>query len=86
MEQHIFITMSPDDLRTLVKEGVIQAQRETAQKEETNRTYSINQASKILGRSFTTVKNLIMSGKIKTISDGKRITALELNNYLREPG
>lgn len=86
MEQNILITMSPADLQNLVKVAVREAQAETAQQENTKTSYSINKAAKLLGRSFTTVKNLIIAGKLETTSDGLRVTAQAINKYLKQPG
>jgi len=83
MEIQITTTLTPDDLKNLIKAGIREVQKESIQQENTNRTYSINQARIELGLSFTTVKKLILSGKIKTTSDGRRIPAQELNMYLK---
>lgn len=86
MEQHILITMSADDLQSLVKRCVREVEKEKNEQVSLSRSYSFNQAAKELGRSFTTIKKLIMEGKLKTTSDGKRIPAQALNDYLKEPG
>ena len=86
MEQQILITMTPDDLLNLVKTGIREVEKEKESQETKNRSYSINQASKELGRSFTTIKRMIEEGKLKTTSDGRRVTAQALNDYLKKPG
>ena len=83
METQITTTLTADDLKNLIKAGIREVQKESLQQENTNKSFSINQASKELGRSFTTVKNMILSGKLKTTSDGRRIPAQELNKYLK---
>lgn len=86
MEQQILITLSPDDMVSLIKKSIREVHQEDAQAQNTNKCYSINQASKELGLSFTTVKKLITAGKLKTTADGRRIPAQELNNYMKSPG
>jgi excisionase family DNA binding protein len=78
--------MTPDDLLNLVKTGIREVEKERESQETKNRSYSLYQASKELGRHYTTVKRLIEEGKIKTTSDGRRITAQAINDYLKCTG
>ena len=86
MEQQLFLSLTPEELINLVEQGVLRAQQKALIKESTIRTYSINKAAKVLGRSHTTVKRLIVEGKIKTSANGQRRSEQALNNYLGESG
>jgi hypothetical protein len=44
--------------------------------------YTINQVSKLLGRSHVTIKRIVEKGLIKTTKDNL-ITEIEINNYLK---
>lgn len=46
-------------------------------------TFSINKVSRMLKRKHSTVKDLVMSGAIKSTDDG-RITQAAINDYLKE--
>lgn len=48
-----------------------------------DKTLSINQVAKRLGRAHSTIKDMIEAGTLKTTSDGKRIKETSLNDYLR---
>jgi hypothetical protein len=84
MEQQLFTTFTKDDLKQMIKESILEAEVEKDQQEDGSRTFSINQVAKNLHRSHTTIKKLVMSGQLKTTSDGRRITAHELNCYLKK--
>lgn len=84
MKQDIFINVTPEELKALVKDAVKEATQEKTDKELMSRTYSINGTAKLLNRSFETIKKMIQSGKLPTIDNGKRITAHAINNYLKE--
>ena len=48
-----------------------------------DKLYSYNAIAKRLGISFTTVKNLVSQGLIKTTKDGKFISEKNINEYLK---
>jgi len=83
MNQQLLITMSPDDLKQIVKEGVTEAIQEQSKKDISKTTYSINETRIILGRHSSTVKKLMCEGKLKTTSDGIRVLASSLEEYLQ---
>jgi hypothetical protein len=82
MESQIMTVLSPDELSKLIKKAVREVEDEKADKATANKSYSINQAAKELGRSFTTVKNLITDGTLKTTAAGRRIPVNELKRYM----
>ena len=86
MEQQILITMTPEDLLDLVKKGIREVEKEKLNQVSPGKSYSINRVAKALGRSHTTIKRLIVEGKLISTCDGKRITAQALNDYLKKPG
>lgn len=45
-------------------------------------TYSFNQAAKKIRVSHTTITRLVREGQIAVTTDGRRITARALNDYL----
>lgn len=47
------------------------------------KTLSINQVAKRLGRAHSTIKDMIRSNTLKTTSDEKRITEVSLIEYLQ---
>jgi transposase len=85
MESLIIVT--PAELSNLIETGIRKVLKETAREDKTNRTYSISQVAKELHRSHTTIKNLIRTGQIKTISNGRRIKHQAVEDYLQgNPG
>ena len=83
MEQQILITMSPGDLLSLVKQGIREVEKEKEMEETQNTSYSIAKAAKELGRHHSTLKKMILEGKIETIDGGRRIPLKALNRYLQ---
>jgi hypothetical protein len=47
------------------------------------KTFSINQVSKMLGRSHSKIKGLIKKDILKTTSDERRILESSLNDYMK---
>ncbi len=68
-------------IRKLLKEALIEAHQEL-NRNKPEKTYTINQARKLVGKSHYKVKQLVSSGIIPTTKDGL-ITESALNDYLR---
>lgn len=83
MNQQILITLTPEDLKQMMKEGFKEAIQEQSQKDISKQTYSISSTAKLLKRHHDTVKKLICEGKLKTTADGKRVLASSLETYLQ---
>lgn len=84
MNQQIFTTFSPDDLKQMIKEGLKEVIQEQNKKDISKQTYSISNTAKLLKRHHDTVKKLITEGKLKTTTDGKRVLAVSLETYLSD--
>ena len=82
MKDEIFLTCTATELKNLMKEAVKEATQEKTDNEQLKRTFSIAGTAKELGRSHTTIKHLIQSGKLTAIDGGRRITAQAINRYL----
>ncbi len=52
------------------------------QKHNPEKTHSITQAAKLLGKSFSTVSRMIKDGRIETTSEGRYITQKAIDSYL----
>lgn len=83
MIQQLSITLSPEELKQMMKESFKEAIREQSKKDISNQTYSISSTAKLLKRHHDTVKKLICEGKLKTTTDGKRVLAVSLETYLQ---
>jgi uncharacterized protein YaaW (UPF0174 family) len=83
MNQQLLISMSPEDLKQMMKEGFKEVIQEQSQKDISKLTYSISNTAKLLKRHHETVKKLICEGKLETTKDGKRVLAISLEKYLQ---
>jgi IS30 family transposase len=59
----------------------VEAQKSSLVSEE--KSLSINQVAKRLGRAHSTIKKMIKAATLKTTSDEKRITEASLSAYLQ---
>ncbi|MHC1777547.1 MAG: helix-turn-helix domain-containing protein [Lentimicrobium sp.] len=82
MDNLIITSLSRTELKALVKESIIELEVLKQEKVESLKSYSIAALAKMLGRSHSTIKNLIKAGKLKTTADGRRITHQALQDYL----
>lgn len=82
MDNLIMTTLSKNDLKSLLKESLTEIESEKKALTDSAKTYSIATAAKVLGRSHSTIKKLIKIGKLKTTSDGRRITHIAIQKYL----
>ncbi len=78
MNREILMTISPEELKELIMEAVKTVNSE----QQAMQLYTINQVSKRLKRSHTSIKRLCEAGVIQTTSDG-RISELALKTYLK---
>lgn len=76
-------TLSVSDLQKIVEKAIESHETKKATRESSNINYSFAKVAEILGRSHTTIKSLVKSGKLKTTTDGRRITKLALQEYLK---
>jgi len=85
MENFILIPIPFEQLEKTIEKAVNKAVNEAIKKTNNlnSTVYSINQAKKILKIGDPKIKQLIAAGLIKTTKDGKKISAYELNEYLR---
>jgi len=83
MIQQLSITLSPEELKQMMKDSFKEAIQEQSQKDISKLTYSISSTAKSLKRHHDTVKKLICDGKLKTTTDGKRVLASSLETYLQ---
>lgn len=77
-------TLTEDDLLQIVEQAIDNHEKRKAASEDLTKSYSIAQLAKKLGRSHTTVKNLVRSGKLITTTDGRRILHTSLKAYLKQ--
>ena len=77
------VIIALDDLLQILTQSVHEAFIEIQKQQNNSKTYSINQASKKLGRSHKTVSKLIANGLLIATADNK-ITESALNEYLKK--
>ena len=78
------IHLTESDLQKIVERAIEEHERKKAAQTNSTKSYSIAKAAKILGRSPTTIKKHVLSGKLKTTSDGRRILHKALQEYLKQ--
>jgi hypothetical protein len=76
------IITSPEDLKKVVKEALIDFEKEK-QSLEPEKLYYKNQVAKMLGKSFATIKKLAENGTIRTTASGL-ISRSAIEEYLRK--
>jgi len=74
--------MSENDLQRIVESAIESYEKRKSMLSDNAKSYSIAKVAQKLGRSHTTIKNLVKAGKLKTTSDGRRITHQALQDYL----
>lgn len=84
MLNQIMTTLTEDDLRQIVEQAIDNHEKKKTASEDLNKSYSIAKVAKMLGRSHTTIKNLVLSGKLNTTTDGRRILNASLKAYLKQ--
>ena len=83
MKSTTLIELSPSDIKNLMKEAIAEHEKEKSKVDAYAKTYSINQAKNILGRSHTKIKQLISEGLLDTTADQRRIPEWSINEYLQ---
>ena len=83
MENYITTRMSPSDIQQIVERALEANDKKKALQIDDTKSYSIAKVAKMLGRSHTTIKNLVKAGKLRTTADGRRITQIGLQEYLQ---
>jgi len=75
--------MSANDLQQIVERAIEAYDKKKASQIDNTKSYSIAKVAELLGRSHTTIKKLVQAGKLRTTTDGRRITQLALQEYLK---
>ncbi len=75
--------LSESDLQKIVERGIEAYEKNKASQIDNTKSYSIAKSAQMLGRSHSTIKKLIRSGKLRTTADGRRITQMGLQEYLQ---
>jgi len=82
MENYMTTNLSENDLQKIVERAIESHEKKKTDLLNAGKNYSIAKVAHNLGRSHTTIKNLIKAGKLKTTADGRRITHQALQEYL----
>ena len=85
MEKTLITDVSELDsvLRNAVKCAIRELNAESAIEKHADTLYTINQVRKRLGKSHKTIKNLVLSGLIKSTASGL-ISEAAINEYLQK--
>ncbi|MFA5973767.1 MAG: hypothetical protein WC780_15555 [Lentimicrobiaceae bacterium] len=83
MHDQIMTVYSRQDMKNIFIEGMKEYDSTKATALSAAKTFSINQVAKLTCRSHATISKLVAEGFLKTASDGKRITATSLDEYLK---
>ncbi|NVO21695.1 MAG: helix-turn-helix domain-containing protein [Bacteroidetes bacterium] len=81
MENEIISIFSKEEFQEMFLQTLQEFERKKLMKGQKNKSYSINQVAKRLGRSHGTITSLIKKGTLKATAD-KRITEYALEEYL----
>jgi len=81
-ENNIIFTTS-DEIKKAFFEWYHEIEEQKSCLVSEEKTLSINQVAKRLGRAHNTIKDMIKADTLKTTSDGKRIKETSVNEYLR---
>jgi len=84
MENYMTTNLTESDLQKIVERAIEEHERKKAALIGSNMSYSIARVAKMLGRSHTTIKKHVLSGKLRTTSDGQRILHISLQEYLKQ--
>jgi len=77
------IELSPQDLKSLVKDAITELEKEKDNNEALTETFSFNQVKNKLRCSHSSVKRLVNEGVLKTTADQRKVPAWALNEYLQ---
>lgn len=81
--EKVFVTVfSEEELENLIMRCLYRYEKEKTSTALNEKSYTINQVAKRLGRSHATIKRLVEDGILKTTSDQRRIMATSINDYL----
>lgn len=69
-------------LRKVVKDAMVEMNEEVDKRKRADKLYTINQVRLRLGKSHKTIKNLVLSGVIKSTASGL-ISEVAINEYLQ---
>jgi hypothetical protein len=83
MENEIISIYSKEEFQKLFLQSLEEYEMKKRLAESENKSYSINQVAKKLGRSHGKISGLIRQGLLKTI-EGNRVTEGALNQYLQK--
>jgi len=85
MQTTLITTVSDlkSELLIVVKTAMQEFKNEAANERRADTLYTINQVRKRLGKSHKTIKNLVLSGVIKSTASGL-ISEAALNDYLKK--
>jgi len=78
------IVITKEELSNLIDNSIKKAIAESNKNNFDVKTYSINKAAKILNMHADTLRKKINAGFVKTTADGKKISGVELENYLKD--
>ncbi len=82
MEKHILTNYTETEFQQMIEQAIAEYDKRKLAEQVTGKNYSFAKVAQMLGRSHTTIKNLVKTGKLKTTSEGRRITHQALQNYL----
>ena len=83
MNENNIIFTNSSELKKAFWEWHYEAEEQKSSSVSEEKTLSINQVAKRLGRAHSTIKDMIKAAILKTTSDEKRIKETSLNEYLR---
>lgn len=81
MKQVIYIELTPEDLHNVIMQALSDHEAAKVGQPDPHRTFTINQARKLLKRSHASVKKLVQDNTLKTTADG-RVTEISIHEYL----
>lgn len=82
-DQILFTSLSPHEVKKLMKEAIIEHEVEKSKQISLTKTYSFNQVKDMLGCSHSTVKKLVNEGVLETTADQRKIPQWAVENYLK---
>jgi IS30 family transposase len=83
MNENNIIFTNSSELKKAFWEWHHEAEAQKSSLVSDEKSLSINQVARRLGRAHGTIKKMIKAATLKTTSDEKRITETSLNEYLR---
>jgi CHASE1-domain containing sensor protein len=82
MENLIVTTYTKNELQEIIQQAIAEFEKKKNGDSDQNKNFCFAKAARILGRSTSTIQKMVKSGKLKTTSDGRRITQQGLQDYL----